>query len=202
MLSSIIYNPHGVSMKPWYCLPILLLTPLTAFANDYPQLKSGLWKVQTTIDGKGDAAIKQCINEDTFKRLLESGAQMMGGACSELQMTKEGGTYRSNINCTIAGSKMVSTGTMSGDFQTSYTAVTKTTTTPPLMGMGNSTQTSTANYLGECEAGMKPGDIITADGKKMNVLSMMDSMPKNMGEMMKNMPDMSKLGEQLQNMPQ
>jgi hypothetical protein len=66
-----------------------------------------------------------------------------------------------------------------------------------MMGMGNMTQTTSAKYLGDCKDGMVPGDMIMADGRKMNVLTMMKSMP-NMGEMMKNMPDMGKMQEQMQ----
>ncbi|MCB0323745.1 MAG: DUF3617 family protein [Bdellovibrionales bacterium] len=178
---------------------VSLLLPTAAFATDLPPIRSGLWAVESTNDGRSMGTTKQCVDKDMLQDLLSSSQKMMGGACEEMELKRDGSTYRSTVRCTIAGSKMVSESEMSGDFEKEYSTVTKTTMTPPMMGMGNTTQTTSAKFLGDCEAGMKPGDTILPDGQRMNVLTMMESVP-DMGQMMKDMPDMSKLQEQMQKM--
>ena len=188
-------------MKNLLILAVFLLCPLTALANEVPPIKAGLWEVTTSKAGQEGKSIKQCVNQSVLKELLESTRAHMGGTCSDMEMTKSGNTYKSSMRCDIMGSTMVSESEMTGDFQKSYSVTTKTQMTPPIMGMGNTQQDSTARYLGDCEEGMQPGDMIMADGKKVNSLQMMKSMP-NMNEMMKNMPDMSKMQEQLKQMQQ
>ncbi len=173
-----------------------LLIPSIAAANDLPPIKAGLWSVTTTTDGKRSETIKQCMNQEVFGKFLTSGQKMMGGACEELKIKNNGGVYSSNLRCTIMGSKMNSQAEVKGDFQTSYTATTNTTMNPPMMGMGSTSQVAKATYLGDC-GDMKPGEMVMADGRRMNALEMMDSMP-NVGDMMKNMPDMSQMQQQMQ----
>ncbi len=183
-------------MKAYVVFAILLFVPSLASANDIPPIKAGLWSIQTVTDGKKTDTIKQCMNQEVFGKLLVSSQKMMGGACEDVKIVNNGGVYSTTISCRIMGSQMTSVADVKGDFKTSYTATSKTTMVPPIMGMGNSSQTSTASYLGECGDDMKLGDMIMADGKKMNSLQMMESMP-NIGDMMKNMPDMSQM-QQLQ----
>lgn len=183
-------------MSRYALLFTTLLFPTLASANDLPPIKAGLWSVTATTDGKRSETIKQCMNQDVFGKFLTSGQKMMGGACEDLKIQNKGGVYTSNLRCTIMGSKMSSKAEVKGDFTTSYTATTSTTMNPPLMGMGNTSQVAKATYLGDC-GDMKPGEMVMADGKKMNALEMMDSMP-NVGEMMKNMPDMSQMQQQMQ----
>ena len=38
-----------------------------------------------------------------------------------------------------------------------------------MMGKATDTITTTAKYVGPCESGMRPGDVVMSDGTKMNI---------------------------------
>jgi len=70
-----------------------------------------------------------------------------------------------------------------GDFNSAYT--TKTTTKqeggPAMPGMGgNNATTIEARWTGPCEPGQRPGDIIMANGMKVNFNDMKKFMPSEM----------------------
>ena len=176
-----------------------LFFPSILLANDIPPIKEGLWKVEVKEAGKTDQVIKQCINQAVFGELLQAGQKVMGGACKDLAIKNESGVYSAEVRCNVLGSKVVSLSEVKGDFNKSYVAVTKTEMKPPLFGMGNSSQISIGTYQGECTDGMKPGDMIMADGKRMNLIDSINSAPK-IGEMMKQMPDLSQVQNVLKKM--
>lgn len=163
-------------------LAALCGVPALAFATDLPEIKAGLWEVEINLDGQSQGKIKQCVDTNTAKEMLNAGKKMFGDSCSDIKTSRDGDAYISSISCQIAGSKMDSTTTLKGDFNSAYTMETSTKSVPPMFGKSESLQKSEARWLSACEAGMRPGDTITAEGQKMNVL-----------DMMKNAPDMSKL---------
>ena len=55
-----------------------------------------------------------------------------------------------------------------GNFDTQYSSKTVTSFDPPMMGQSGSTSNAKANRLGDCPAGMKPGDVEMANGKTFN----------------------------------
>jgi len=196
-------------MKKSCMLSALLITalPSTSFANELPDIKEGMWKVESTVDGKPEGTSKHCLDKETTKKMIESGTKMMAQACSPVVITKDGDSYNTTVTCNLGMSKMTSKTSMTGDFKTNYTTVSNTSFNPPMMGMGNSAAKGVATYLGDCEAGMKPGDVIMPDGSKMNMNEMMESMPDlsnlqnlqgngsgaDMGELMKMLPPMEEL---------
>lgn len=170
---------------------VAILFPVQTLANELPPIKAGLWAVDTQNGGRSAGTMKQCINKEVFEEMLSAGQKMMGGMCSKMEVKKDGDVYRSSMRCKIGGSQMRADSEISGDFNSEYTTTTRSSFSPPFMGQGDSTTVNSARYLGECTAGMKPGDMITPDGKKMNVLTMMKQMP-DMSKMMQNMDQMMK----------
>ena len=86
--------------------------------------------------------------------------------------------------CQVGASTITSHGVITGDFNSAYTV--KVTSTregaaaPGMPANGATNMTIEAKWLGACTADQKPGDIIMAGGRKINVRDL-----QNMQNMMK-----------------
>ena len=77
--------------------------------------------------------------------------------------------------CNMGGATTTSHGVVTGDFNSAYTIKisSKREGGAPVQGMPAETQMSIeAKWTGPCKADQKPGDIIMANGMKMNVNSL------------------------------
>jgi hypothetical protein len=148
-----------------------------ALAGELPPVKAGLWEIRSGSGGGAAGTIQQCIDEPTFREILQTGHRVMGGACSPLAIGRAGEKYTVSVRCSLGPSTMESRSELTGDFQTSYQSVTRTTLTPPLMGQAGSTEVGSGRFLGPCGPGMKPGEAILPDGRRMNVLAQTRKMP-------------------------
>lgn len=172
-------------MKKLLCASVFaLISTGPALAAELPDIKAGLWNI--TTQGDSSQTVKQCVDKDTTKALFEAGTKALGDQCSAIDIKKQGNSYTSTVNCKMMGSTFKAVSTIKGDFTTEYQSTTKTTIDPPLMGQAGKTETAVAKYVGPCEEGMEPGDIILGTGQKMNALKMMENMP-NLGALQKNM---------------
>jgi hypothetical protein len=200
-------------MKHTTILSILSLAiPSIAIANEMPDIKPGLWEIETSVDGTSEGKTLQCMDEKTSKEIMSASTKMLGDQCKDIEIKKSAGTYVSKIDCNLGPSRMLSTSVLSGDFKTSFNVKAESSFTPPFMGQGKSTSVSNAKYLGACKDGMEPGDAIMPDGTKINITKSMESMPDlsqlhnmqkalqsgDMQEMMKNMPNLEELQKQMQ----
>ncbi len=160
-------------------MPALLgnLAVAVAMADDLPSIRPGLWELRSGSGGDAAGAIRQCIDEATFREMLQTGQRMMGSACSPLVVRRIGDEYTADVRCLLGPSTIDSTSELAGDFQNSYRSVTRTSITPPLFGQGGSTEVSNGRFLGACEKGMRPGDAIMPDGRHVNVLATMRQVP-------------------------
>lgn len=158
-------------------LAALSLAPFLALADDMPPIRPGLWEVRLGDDGRAGGTIRQCIDGPTFREVLQAGQRMMGSACSPLMLGRSGHGYTASVRCVIGPSTMDSQSELTGDFQTSYQSITHTRFTPPLMGQGTSQVVSNGRFVGPCGPDLKPGDMMMADGRKMNVLTTMRQTP-------------------------
>ena len=174
------------------------LSPAMAGAEDLPTRKAGLWESIITVgDGKTQpTTVKQCVDAETDK------AALLGATTELCDMTwKRVGDDRietetkcalgpiqasgkagapAGLNATFSASGK---GVIIGDFNANIRMETTTTTTAwgdgeaegaPKQNILTLTQTLLieTKWLGPCEAGQKPGDIITADGKVMRMPAM------------------------------
>lgn len=153
-----------------------LLIPVSAGAEDFPKRKPGLWEIRTSIPGHGPAqTMKQCIDAASDAKLAQMGKSMgknMGAQCAKNEFRKEDGKFISESDCTAGGTRMISKSVFSGDFNSRYTSETTTRYDPPMMGTKEQKMTLSARWVGPCEAGQKPGDVILPSGMKMNINSM------------------------------
>jgi hypothetical protein len=167
----------------------VLATP--ALAIDMPQRKAGLWQLTMNFDGGKIPAqtMKQCIDAETDK-LMNSPAGSMGREqCTQNNVQRVGSTIVVDSTCKFANVTNVSHAVISGDFNSAYTVQvdSKREGGPPMPGGGAGSAAGgttrmmiTAKYLGGCEAGQKPGDMMMEGGMKMNV--------RDLQQMRSNMP--------------
>lgn len=149
----------------------IFTTFVISAADELPQRRAGLWEMKTTLKGTQQPApsAKQCIDAATDAQMREMAQGNTGSICTEQATKKVGDTYVTDSVCSMKGSTVVSHAVISGDFASKYTVEASASMEPPLMGQSKSDVVVEATYLGECEAGQKPGDIIMPNGKVMNI---------------------------------
>jgi hypothetical protein len=139
-----------------------------AAQTQMPTRKAGLW--ESTMSGTSSLAaeggatkIKHCIDASTDQAAM-TGA-MAGKACKQGPIVKTAAGYETEATCQMGGMTSKSKSIVSGDFNSQVTVdVTSLITT----GSGPAKESKTkieARYVGPCEAGQKPGDVIMPDGK-------------------------------------
>jgi hypothetical protein len=138
-----------------------------AAQTQMPTRKAGLW--ESTMSGtsslaaEGGGKIKHCIDASTDQAAM-TGA-MAGKACKQGPIVKTAAGYETEATCQMGGMTSKSKSIVSGDFNSQVTVdVTSLITT----GSGPAKESKTkidARYVGPCEAGQKPGDVIMPDGK-------------------------------------
>ena len=164
--------------RPIFAAIIILLPVSDVLADALPDIKPGLWQMSTMIEGQPEMKVKQCVDKSTMQDMLSGGQKVMGGKCSKPEFKQSGGKYTSNATCKMMGTTMIVSSVAEGDFNKEYTVSSSTKFDPPMMGKSSSASKSRAVWLGPCEDGMKPGDTIMPDGRKINVVEMMKQMPK------------------------
>ena len=142
------------------------LTAMTtvAAADTLPARKAGLWESKT-VAAEGNVTARQCIDEKTDQ--LAQGAFGAGQNCSKRSLVKTSAGYEGATECKIGPISATGKSLITGDFNSKIHMEVDTT----LTGMPNSKEpvrrqmVIDATYIGPCEAGQSPGDIIMPDGK-------------------------------------
>lgn len=132
-----------------------------------PTRKAGLWETTTSgtssLAAEGVPRIKQCIDAATDRAAMTSG--LMSKACQQGPVVKTATGYELEATCQMGTMTSKSKATIAGDFNSKVTVqVTALIST----GSGPARESKTtmeSRYIGPCQAGQKPGDIIMPDGK-------------------------------------
>ena len=122
---------------------------------------------------------------DVLKRqaMQQAGKAMAQQMCQDVKLRRDGDKVIIESTCAMSPkSKMVSRGVMSGDYQSAYREESETRFDPPMAGIQNVRTTTEARWVGACKAGQRPGDVVTADGMKMNLLDMVKAGPVMRGK--------------------
>lgn len=136
-----------------------------------PRRKPGLWSQTMTTQGMTQAT-KICLDEATEAKMTIWGQQIGEEVCAKNAVTPTAGGWKIESECDFGEmGKNVTTGTVTGDFNTRYVMKATTTTTGAKMIQANGTQSMemTAAWEGACPADMKPGDMTLPGGMKMNL---------------------------------
>jgi len=165
-------------------LLFLMASTGSALALDMPARKPGLWELKMSFGNRNipGQVMRQCTDATTDKLMNSNFGGAAQQACSKQNVTRSGGTITVDSLCSFAGATTRSHAVITGSFDSAYTmqVTTQRTGGPPLPGMapnGESHVAIAAKWLGPCERGQRPGDVIMANGMKMNVLELQSRHP-------------------------
>jgi hypothetical protein len=135
-----------------------------------PQVRAGLWEMKMDVAGapKGLSA-KACIDPAVQGEGAAYGQQFTKKDCSENRWSRVAGGVDFSSVCDMGGSHIATKGQVRGDFSSQYTVAMDATMTRDGVTKTGKTVIE-ATRLGECPAGMKPGDKqITMQGRTITV---------------------------------
>jgi hypothetical protein len=150
-----------------------------AAALDLPARKAGLWEIKMAFEGRTipPQTMQQCIDAATDKQMNSIGGNMAQEKCSKQDVQKVGSTIVVDSMCQVGAAKITSYGVISGDFNSAYTVKVSSTreggtAVPGMPADGSTNMTMEAKWLGACKPDQKPGDMIMANGMKVNIVDM------------------------------
>ena len=143
-----------------------LLFASSAFAADAPSRKPGLWEVKTTIEGQGrPVTVQQCIDAATDQMLQSSTGPFAAPLCTGREVTKSDSGMTIDTHCSFNGKPANARAVVSGSFDSAYTM----TVTAEGGALPPVKMTIEGKWLSACVAGQQPGDVIMANGVKVNI---------------------------------
>jgi hypothetical protein len=158
------------------------LCPASVLADELPAMKAGLWesRMEATGGGLPPSTSKQCMDG---KIDLEGMMKQMGGMC-QVTWKRVGDAIETDSACKMGPVTARGKGIVTGDFNSKLHIETTTITEVNMPAGGPKSAVPIdpikmvidARWLGPCEAGQSPGDIIMPDGKVMR-LPKMPAMP-------------------------
>lgn len=164
----------------------LALVSLSAAAQDFPTRRAGLWDVTITHDGRNlpPQTMQQCTDLETDKLMNAFGGDLSADLCTRQSVRKVGNTLVIDATCQFGGMKATSQSIVSGDFNSAYTVkVTSKVEGAPAGAQGiGGTTTIEARYVGACKPDQRPGDVIMANGQKMNIRDLRKALPGAAGK--------------------
>lgn len=155
-----------------------LLAPAPAAASDapsdHPRRKPGLWEVRTAgAHASGLPPTRYCVGEDTDNERSQLDRSIgERGACTLGPFRRAGTAWVAESVCRQGRTSVVSRAIASGDFSAEYRIDTIVQYDPPLGGVRREDKDAVvATWLGPCEPGQKPGDMVMPG---MGTLNMFD----------------------------
>ena len=142
-----------------------------ASIEDLPKRKPGLWEM-TIIPAEGQRAppaSKVCIDAATDRELMRFGMGMTEQLCSKRELSVSGNVATIDAVCKIGNSQQTSRSTIRFNGDSGYRTEIKAKFDPPFLGKSESTTIQEAKWTGPCPADMKPGDLVTGPGMKINI---------------------------------
>ena len=150
---------------------LLALSP-AALAEDLPLRKAGLWEMKIVKVGGSvpEMTMQHCTDATTDKEMNNSVSPLAKQICSKQDIQKTATGYVTDSVCSVAGVSMTTHAEISGDFNSAYTVTSTTHSDKGPTGKPLDAATKIqAKWLGDCQAGQKPGDILMPGGFKLNV---------------------------------
>ena len=144
----------------------LVLPVGTVNALPTPDLQEGLWSIHTqsvtNLGYKTDDSTYSLCRNHAYDKEAESIVKNMKG-CTTVSESSVGGTFFSEMHCTVGNSVITTkgTGTVSN---TSSHSESHATYVPAMYGMSEVAVIQDQKYVGSCPAGMKPGDTMKPNG--------------------------------------
>jgi hypothetical protein len=150
----------------------LLALSSAALAEDLPLRKAGLWELKITKVGGSvpEMTMQHCTDPTTDKEMNNQASPLAKQICSKQDVVKTATGYVSDSVCSVAGVAMTTHAEIVGDFNSGYTVTSVTHSDKGVTGKPlDATTRIQAKWLGDCQPGQKPGDILMPGGFKLNV---------------------------------
>ncbi len=147
-----------------------------------PARKAGLWELARLRDGKpaegaSGGFMKICVDSKTDARMGALGNHMTQVLCPQQTSSRNvDGSWGFASTCMFGpGGTTKTTGVARGDFSSRYTVHAESDTTGSEISRLNGRHVTdlTASYEGPCPSDMSPGDVLLANGMKLNPEKMM-----------------------------
>ena len=165
-----------------HCLTLtaVALLPTLSNADDLPKRKSGLWEIVGTSDRHEGApqTIRMCTDDKTQDLLSRLSDQVGKNKCSKRDVQNQGTQVITDSVCTIAQSQVTSHTVMNFDSTTSFTIQMHSHFEPALLGKTESNSTQSGKWVGACPADMKPGEMVSPNGVRINLNTVLESKPQ------------------------
>ena len=131
-----------------------------------PQVASGLW-AQRVSDSHGAHEIRYCLDAAAASSLASFDRQL-AGRCTKHEMAQAAdGSWHFSTACDMGGwGKVATEGVMHGDFANHYVIEAQRQTVGAARSSADGPDRMKADVrrIGDCPAGMKPGDVILPGG--------------------------------------
>ncbi|MFO1057451.1 MAG: DUF3617 family protein [Dongiaceae bacterium] len=147
------------------------LAAAAAVAGDFPARKPGLWEITITGVGgtKKPLTAKLCLDQATSDALIGQGMAQAKSQCSKREVHFSGSTGTFDSICKFSTVTVTSHGTIVFTGDDAYRTISTMHYDPPMHGKADASVQSDGKWVSPCPADMKPGDMITATGARINV---------------------------------
>ena len=136
----------------------------------------GLWQLtQSLPQTDGSSKLKICISPEQGATLAQTGQDFLGKAemahlvCSVHTVRKQDDGADIDSVCAVNDTTLTSTVHVDIIGHSAYHQTAETRYSPAFAGHGDLVTITDGKWLGDCPAGMAPGDLITQDGVKLKV---------------------------------
>lgn len=150
------------------------VTAAAPAAVETPKRKPGLWKQTLLVEGVDVIqSVQLCLDAASDAKLAWWGQSGFKQACSKNEIKRQpDGSWRFSSICEGGGVKTTNDGSAVGDFNSKYQIKAESSTAGAPMAQMNGTRAITidAQWVGECPAGMRPGDMEMPNGQRVNML--------------------------------
>lgn len=151
----------------WLLVIAATFASTSAWADEQPHRRAGLWEVTRTGVDVGNPArtTRVCIDPETEATLRDVGASFARSTCSSTEIHSSQNKVTADAVCELGGSHATSHTVITFAGDTAYSQVSTTQLDPPLYGRSEVTTAVEGKWLAPCDADMRPGDMFTAMGK-------------------------------------
>lgn len=158
-------------------LSLALACAAAAQAADLPQRKSGLWELDSRMEGMPmHGPVQVCVDQNT-DNLLQERARAPA-QCSVMEVNRGGGgqTTIHSVCKVDAGTTVTTDAVITGDFNSGYRSEMQLRYSPPRQGRSEMKVVTQARWLGPCQPGQQPGDVLMPGmpGGRMNLQQMLN----------------------------
>jgi hypothetical protein len=159
-------------MRQAVLLSVLLLGITPALAANLPQRKSGLWEMKVQSFRHEDVRTMQmCVDQKTDNAFLQLVEMRRHESCKNVSLRREGDKQLVDAECKLGGAERSAKthAVITGSFDSQYKIESASTFNQPIHGKSEGTGTIEARWTGPCQPDQKPGDLILANGSKVNL---------------------------------